>query len=314
MANLTPDELTQAITIGDTDLLLIYPSGGPMLACQWSVVKSLIITQIGSSYLVAANNLNDVASPSSSRTNLGLGSAATQNIGTSGANVPLLNALNQWGATQTLVTGTTTTAPLLFTAGTNLTAPVSGAIEYNGTNFFATDSSAARHTLAYLDVIAATYLTSATAASTYLTISTAATTYASLSSANTLAGLQTFSAGANITPAATPATNAVGYLGLPQSAHATNYAPALTDCGTEMLFTATGHTATIPANASVAFPIGTVLVFSVSTGSLTVAITSDSMVYVPSNGSGSRTVTAPGFLIARKVSATVWWVYGLGVT
>jgi hypothetical protein len=151
MANLTPDELTQAITIGDTDLLVTYPAGGPMLACQWSVVKGLMITAIGSTYLVATNNLNDVPSPSTARTNLGLGTASQQNVGTSGANVPLLNALNLWGATQTLVAGTTTLAPLKFLSGTNLTTPVSGVLEYNGTNYFGTDSSATRHTFAYLD-------------------------------------------------------------------------------------------------------------------------------------------------------------------
>jgi hypothetical protein len=157
MANLTPDELTQAITIGNTDLLLTYPAGGPMLACQWSVVKALMITALGSNYLVAVNNLDDLNSVSAARTNLGLGTAALQNIGTTGANVPLLNALNQWGTTQTLVAGSTTISPLQFIAGTNLTTPISGTLEYNGTNFFGTDSSAARHTLAYLDVIAGAY-------------------------------------------------------------------------------------------------------------------------------------------------------------
>lgn len=49
-----------------------------------------------------------------SRTALGLGTAATQNTGTSGANVPLLNGTNTWGAVQTLpspaFTGTVTGA------------------------------------------------------------------------------------------------------------------------------------------------------------------------------------------------------------
>jgi hypothetical protein len=109
------------------------------------------------------------------------------------------------------------------------------------------------------------------------------------------------------------AANAMGYLGLPQQTKSANYGPVLADAGTELFFTSSGKTATIPANASTAFPIGTVLVFSIASGTLAVAITSDTMTWVPT-GSGSRTVTGPGFLIARKIGATVWWVYGLGVT
>lgn len=45
--------------------------------------------------------LIDDADAATARTTLGLGTAATQNTGTSGATVPLLNGANTWGATQT---------------------------------------------------------------------------------------------------------------------------------------------------------------------------------------------------------------------
>lgn len=45
-------------------------------------------------------------------------------------------------------TATANTAPLKFTSGTNLTTPEAGAVEYDGTNFYATNSTATRYTLA----------------------------------------------------------------------------------------------------------------------------------------------------------------------
>ena len=48
------------------------------------------------------HSLVDDASAAAARSTLGLGIAATQNTGTSGANVPLLNGANTWSAEQTL--------------------------------------------------------------------------------------------------------------------------------------------------------------------------------------------------------------------
>jgi len=51
--------------------------------------------------LQSALNLSDVASASTSRTTLGLGTAAVKNISTSGNNVPVLDAANTWSGAQT---------------------------------------------------------------------------------------------------------------------------------------------------------------------------------------------------------------------
>jgi hypothetical protein len=52
------------------------------------------------------------------------------------------------GTSISLGAGTAAVAPLKFSAGTNLTTPVAGAIEFNGTNVFYTDSGNTRRTFA----------------------------------------------------------------------------------------------------------------------------------------------------------------------
>lgn len=128
-------------------------------------------------------------------------------------------------------------------------------------------------------------------------------------------GLATFSAGANLVPAAVPATTSVGYLGLPPLAKSGDYTLTMAETGHEIVMTGSGHTVTIPANASVAFPLGTVGAASIPSGSsLSLAITTDTLRWIPSNGTGTRTLTGPGVIFFRKYSATEWWCWGLGIS
>ena len=59
------------------------------------------VSNIGYTPMRGSNNLSEITSASSARTNLGLGSSATVNTGTSGGTVPLLNGNNTWSGTTT---------------------------------------------------------------------------------------------------------------------------------------------------------------------------------------------------------------------
>lgn len=70
-------QLTSATSAADTDLVAIYPSGGPLKKLTFLAFINQVIAALGSAYLTVSNNLSDLASASSARANLGLGSAAT---------------------------------------------------------------------------------------------------------------------------------------------------------------------------------------------------------------------------------------------
>lgn len=109
----------------------------------------------------------------------------------------------------------------------------------------------------------------------------------------------------------------MGYKGLPQNIQNGNYTFVLADAGKHVYkASGAGNTLTIPANASVAFPIGTVLtVYNGSAQAVTIAITSDVMGLCGTSSTGSRTLTGDnGVAVATKVTSTVWLISGTGLT
>src|SRR5277367_992055 len=117
--------------------------------------------------------------------------------------------------------------------------------------------------------------------------------------------------------AASPTLFAAGYMNLPQNTQAGNYAIVLADQAKQLIHSSgSAHTYTIPANASVAYPTGTVLHFvnPPSSGVLTIAITSDTLTLVPAGSTGSRTLTGPGVATAEKIGSTTWLIYGSNLT
>jgi hypothetical protein len=79
MADKDYSQLTSATTANDSDLLAIYPSGGPLKSLTFLTFKGVVTDAVAGTYLTVSNNLSDVNSASSARSNLGLGSAAVLN-------------------------------------------------------------------------------------------------------------------------------------------------------------------------------------------------------------------------------------------
>jgi hypothetical protein len=74
-------------------------------------------------------------------------------------------------------------------------------------------------------------------------------------------------------------------------------------------------TLTVPANSSVAFPIGTaIVVINVAATPLSVAITTDTMTLVNTTTTGTRTLAQNAMATLVKVGSTNWIIAGLGVT
>jgi hypothetical protein len=99
-ASLTPPNLVAASSLNNPDLLLVWPyaAGGPLEAMSWSVFKAQMASGLTGSFLAPSNNLSDLGNPTVARTNLGLGSAALINTGTSGAALCLLNTACSYSA------------------------------------------------------------------------------------------------------------------------------------------------------------------------------------------------------------------------
>ena len=121
----------------------------------------------------------------------------------------------------------------------------------------------------------------------------------------------------NAIAAGTTTTGAVGggYMGMPQNSATTGaYGVVAADAGKHIYSTAT-RTVTIPANGTIALPIGTTITFIATTGAtVTIAITTDTMYLAGTGTTGSRTLAAHGMATAVKVAATTWYISGNGLT
>jgi len=114
-------------------------------------------------------------------------------------------------------------------------------------------------------------------------------------------------------------TDAVGFRNIPQNSQSTAYTLVLADSGKHILHPSadtTARTFTIPANSSVAYPVGTAITFINQNGAgvVTIAITTDTMRLSPAGTTGSRTLAANGSATCIKITSTEWIISGSGLT
>jgi hypothetical protein len=142
-----------------------------------------------------------------------------------------------------------------------------------------------------------------------VTTTAAAATYAPIAS-------PTFT-GTPQTPdnAATSTNWAVGYREAPQNSQTGNYTLVLADRGKSVVMNGTSLTLTIPANGTVAFPVGTVLIIiNLNATSLSIGITTDTLTLANSTTTGTRTLARNGMATCVKIASTSWLISGAGLT
>lgn len=113
-------------------------------------------------------------------------------------------------------------------------------------------------------------------------------------------------------------TTSVGFRSIPQNSQSAAYTLVLTDSGKHIFHPSTdanARTFTIPANSSVAYPIGTAVTFvNMTSQVVTIAITTDTLTLSPAGTSGSRSLAQYGSATALKIAATQWLISGSGLT
>jgi len=113
-------------------------------------------------------------------------------------------------------------------------------------------------------------------------------------------------------------TDAVGFRNIPINSQSAAYTLVLADSGKAIFHPSSDanvRTYTIPANSSVAYPIGTAISFiNMTSQVVTIAITTDTMYLSSAGTTGSRSLAQYGTATAVKMTSTTWIISGSGLT
>lgn len=144
------------------------------------------------------------------------------------------------------------------------------------------------------------------------TITSNAVNIASSGSGGVTGVLPTASGGTGQNSTATfPTSGTLAVLTVPINSRSAAYTTTISDQGDAIYHPSadtTARTWTIDSNANVACPIGTIISFEndVSAGTITLAITTDTLVLSPAGTTGSITILAGHVATAHKVTSTRW--------
>ena len=147
--------------------------------------------------------------------------------------------------------------------------------------------------------------TLATASTTLTLFNTTATTVNFAGAATTL----------NIGAALGTATLAGSWC--PQNSQSAAYPIVAADANKHILHPTADNNArtfTIPANGSIAFPIGTLITIVNEINTVTIAITTDTLTLMGAGTTGSRTLAANGIATMLKVASTSWVISGTNLS
>lgn len=107
------------------------------------------------------------------------------------------------------------------------------------------------------------------------------------------------------------------YPNIPINSQSAAYGIVLADANTCIYHPSSDNNArtyTLPANGTIALPVGTVITFINEINTVTIAITTDTLTFAGVGTTGSRTLAANGMATAYKVATTKWVISGVGLS
>lgn len=106
------------------------------------------------------------------------------------------------------------------------------------------------------------------------------------------------------------------YAGIPINVQGVNYTTVLADANKCLAMNTSSKTFTIAANGSVAYPVGTAISFLAEpgVGGTQIAITTDTLTWAATGGTGTRNLAASGMATAYKYDSTHWIISGTGLS